>query len=324
MLTFHRWRRATSARSTVSHVGLGLWLLTSWCYCCQNNAHAQSTGTDLFDRLIQQGIQVPSADWVRLPEPSLRDGQTEEEQTAALETLAGKLGWERFARDSVVAPVRIKTSYVTNAEDQRLGHLVHSAFIVYCPLDQLRNQQLMEATFGRPSQKSDGDSAGFRDLTEAELQSLDIADYDQDREGYAVMEMLLLNKIQLRGVVHMRKREADNWFQLAWEMDPRFTLATQDDLATEDDAPVLRNTWTKFSPNAVGKLQPGVPQAYQGCGGYMTVTATGRAPNQLLVESRMVLHEPAEWFAASNALRAKLPLSLQASARDFRRKLKNR
>lgn len=272
---------------------------------------------DLMEEMVQAGIVLPNGNSIRLPPPSLSEMQSEAQRTEVLEALAGKLGWKRFARDSPVAPVTIRAKYLKNENGARIGHFVHSAFIAYASMEDLRNKQLMEATFGRMGNGSENDSTALRDLTAAELETLGLAGLSSDRESFAYMEMELLNKIVLRGIVHLQKEEGDHWFQLSWQFDPRFTQSKTDATSTGE----LENTWTKRTPNEVGKLQAGRPEPYQGLGGYMTVFETGKETDQLLIETRMVLYEPQDWFASSNALRAKLPLTLQESARSFRRKL---
>lgn len=305
-----------STRAWATAIFLVAWALGQPAGWCQEASH------DLFDRLQTSGIVIGNGTAIPLPSPSLSTGQTKVEQTEILDRLSGKLGWEKFSRKSVVAPVTIRVEYLKNAEGARIGHQVHSAFIAYAAMDTLRDQELMEATFGKSGGNADQEEAVFEKLPVEALESRGLGSIDPEREGYAKMQITLLNKIIVRGVVHLQKREGPHWFQLFWELDPRFT---NDPLAAPSSPPPdkngLSNTWTKLVPNEVGKRLPSAPVPYRGLGGYMTVYETGRATDQLLVESRLVLYEPQEWFAGSNLLRSKLPLSLQESARSFRRRL---
>ncbi|MEM8733892.1 MAG: hypothetical protein AAGG44_06715, partial [Planctomycetota bacterium] len=86
--------------------------------------------------------------------------------------------------------------------------------------------------------------------------------------------------------------------------------------------PGVAGTWAALSTNDLGEPVEGKAQPYHGLGGYVSIMPTGLEENQLLVESRMILHEHADWFSGSRYLRSKLPLSLQSSAKDLRRKLR--
>jgi hypothetical protein len=279
----------------------------------------------LFQLLNEEGIRLTESEVRPLQSPTFSPALSADEQLQKLGELAGSYGWEKFSRDSVVAPIKIDLDYILDEHGDRIGHDVHAAFIAHAPFEQLRDEDLMRQIFGKPIQDSDanesepqpGDAA--RDVPIEELSRLGIELPDSENERYATMHLPLLNKITVRGTLRIAKREGDNWLQLYWYLDPRFAASEK-----------YANTWTKILRNDVGMPIESEPHPYAGCGGYVCVakiapsSAEALKPDAsrtdpLLVESRMIMLEPSDWFAGSNALRSKLPLMLQENARDFRR-----
>jgi hypothetical protein len=260
--------------------------------------------------LLERGIQLTDRVTAKLAEPSLRDSLTEKERSATLQKLAGKLDWGRFVRDSVMAPVAIDIESIRDAEGNRIGHDIHSAFVLYADLDKVRDAEVMEQLFGKPSETAGSEGVITREIAADQLKQLGLTQVPDAGESYAYLQLPMLKKIVVRGVIHIQKRERPGAFEFFWQLDP--TLGT---------SPEYASTWTKIERDAVGVPQEGEPQPYMGCGGWMGIYEVDPITHQLLVESRMIMHEPQEWFAGSNFLRSKLPLSMQENARSFRRKL---
>ena len=120
------------------HVGVAVVLLCS-------TGRSQS----LLTELTTDGIEFGSGVKVVLPAPTLTDDMGKEQFEQAKTQLAGNDGWEKFSRDSVVAPVTIKLEYVTDSEGVRVGHNVHSAFTVHTKLEVLSDGDLMQQIFGK-------------------------------------------------------------------------------------------------------------------------------------------------------------------------------
>ena len=149
-----------------------------------------------------------------------------------------------------------------------------------------------------------------QEIPPAELVRLGIELSRLGNEQYRTIQLPLLNQVTVRGTVRIAKREQPNGVQIFWHLDPRFA-----------NSEMFGNTWTKMERNDLGKAMPTMPASYAGCGGYLAITEIDGERHQILVESRMILHEPKEWFSGSNFLRAKLPPALQENARSFRRRL---
>ncbi len=273
---------------------------------------------ELLKQLVEQGIQINAQTTVAITPPTLQPDQSSPERQAALKVLTGKQSWESFARDSVHAPVMISISYIQDPDGNRIGHDIHSAFVAYAALESLRDEDLMREVFG-PTSNSDAserdanDGNGSRpqthEISPAVLEKLGIED-SVAQEQYRHIELPLLNQVRVQGTVRIEKHEGRGWVWVVWQIDPRFA---------ESDA--YGATWTKLERTPLGEGVRTEPRPYSGCGGYMSITEIDAERKQLLIESRMILHEPVDWFAGSNFLRAKLPPALQENARDFRRRL---
>ncbi|MEZ6136619.1 MAG: hypothetical protein R3C53_17115 [Pirellulaceae bacterium] len=288
---------------------------------------AATPPSSLYGQLIERGIQLPSdllvtVDPAIAPDDFLAMGS--EERRQQLETVAGKNGWDRFSRDSAVAPVRIELEFIKNSAGERVGHRIYSVFVAYAPLETLRDEQLMREIFGQASVDS-GDERPDSSLTAdnpdatttpasrnvplAELKRLGISP-PSEQERFAAIELPLLNRVTMRGTIQVQRNEGPGWVRLVWQIDPRFADSTD-----------FGNTWTKFERNEVGMPIETEPKPYAGCGGYLQIIQIDAELQQLLVESRMVMYEPVDWFSGSNFLRSKLPTVLQENARSFRRGL---
>jgi hypothetical protein len=260
---------------------------------------------ELLKELTTEGVEFRGGVKVVLPPPTLLGQLSDEQLEQAKIQLSGNDGWDKFSRDSVVAPVTIKLEYVTDKEGGRIGHNVHSAFVVHAKLESLADKDLMQQIFGKPESS---DAAGMKlvELSETDLKAVALT-FQQATKGltYSQVEFTLLEKIRLSGVMRIDRTVTPNSTTICWLLDPRF--------ANHDK---LRGAWVKTGSDA------GQPQAYSGWGGYLSVTRVSQSPETLVIESRMLLHELPEWFSASNFVRSKLPLAIQEGARNFRRKLK--
>jgi hypothetical protein len=264
----------------------------------------------LLNELTNDGVEFRDGVRVRLPAPALAGNLSEEQLERAKTQLAGNDGWEKFSRDSVVAPVTIKLEYVTDKLGARVGHNVHSAFTVHAKLESLGDKELMQQAFGKPESN---DASGLKvvELTEAELKAAGVSVSSKDVNAgaivkYSQVEFTLLEKIRVSGAMRIERTSAPGSTTICWLLDPKFETNEK-----------FRGRWTKVGDEA------SEPKPFAGWGGYSNVTRVSESPEVLLFESRMLLHELPEWFSASNFVRSKLPLAIQEGARNFRRKLKS-
>lgn len=281
---------------------------------CLTSTAVRATAQDgkLFTELTEQGLRFTDDDQIKLPFPTLWLNLTDSARDEALHKLAGKQEWHRFAKDSPMAPITIDIETINSQNGERLGLNVHNAFIVYAAMERLRDQKAMEQVFGRPSQSDNAKGVVTEELPPEELRKLGFIEQAESKATFAYLELPLLNQIIVRGVICVEKRERAGVVEFFWRLDPSFNAVEK-----------YASRWTKLERNSVGKLLEGESYAYYGCGGYMGVYELDPKSNRLLIESRLLIHEPMEWFAGSNFLRSKLPPMIQENARNFRRKLAN-
>ena len=271
---------------------------------------------DLLAELTEKGVSFSQTVQVPMQKPSLAGKLTDEELAAAKKRLAGNDDWDRFTRDSVVAPVTIKLVYVTDSEGERVGHNVHSSFVVHAKLESIVDKDLMEQMFGKAGSSSSESGLQFTELTSEELAAAGIeTPTAPEREEpsalhktiFSQVEFVLLEKIRLRGVMRIERTQTPDSTTIAWRLEPQFGKST-----------IRQATWERL-----GEAEA-TPKPYSGWAGYVSVTRLDEPSEMVMVESRMLLHEMPEWFNASNFVRSKLPMAIQESARNFRRKLKAR
>lgn len=291
-----------------------------------NFAHAQST--DLLTQFTTQGLKLTESVAVTLPLPLL-EGKSPDQAKSELNKLSVRQGWDRFSKNSPTSPIHVELSYVLqdgkssesnlSKDGKRIGHNIHSAFIAYYPLKSLQDEQLMSSLFGTSSE--DKQQMGFDPIQlDAEvLKSVGIEQIGPNTR-YSTLRIPLMNRVVIEGTARIDRLDRNGSLIVAWQLDPHFSLDNPE--AAPAELAKYINRSRKESRDELGKLTQSALTRYSGCGGYVSVTATGQAENQLLIESRLVMMEPDDWFSGSNFLRSKFPSAMQESAQNFRRKLK--
>lgn len=272
-------------------------------------------GHDLAESLCDEGWEIAAGMRVRLPASELA---SDEPLTAdLLESFAGRQGWKRFAAESRMAPISVRIEPQEN-ESQRVGHLVTARFALHTPLKAFEDDEHVRRVVGLDE---GADGASFRQLTPAELAAAGIVPAADGSEEFGFLRVMLLNRIELQGVVCVQRHQLHTGIVLAWAFDHRFA-----------NVPHLQATSSRLEANALGERVAGPAIPYEGAAGMVTVrelsadesSALGNMPAAgpvVVVESILVVAEPAAWFGGSNLLRAKIPLITQEGVRDLRRRL---
>ncbi len=263
----------------------------------------------LLEQLEKKGVDFAGKVNVHV-KPSLLVAESSGDFPAdRLEAIAGTVGWEKFARPSPVAPVTIQLEYVKNSADEKVGHHVHSLFAVHTQLSELRDKDLMLQIFGRPGEQADANGMKLSELSETQLKAAQTTQPSTSKassiDSFSIVDVVLLEKIRIHGLLQFQKSEHEGGFTIAWQLvDYKGSMAE------------LQPTWQKIgAADEIGTAHP-----YSGWAGFISAARVQRSPEIVVVESRMLMHEPSEWFSASNYIRSKLPLVIQESARTFRRK----
>jgi hypothetical protein len=313
LMSLDRWqsRRALWILPTLCLI-LGLW---------ESGAPLLGQEADLGSELTTRGLELSSDLRIPLPGPTLKPEMDGAARQAAVRALAGKLDWERFTRDSLSAPIMINIELLVDRNGQRLGLAVHNAFMAHAELGKLRDTQAMQQIFGQPeSARGDQVQVVIKELPKQDLRERGFVSQADSPATFAYLELPLLNKVIVAGVMRIEKREREGAVEFYWRLDPTFN----------QHAPYA-SRWIQLERNSVGGLIRGDSFPYSGCAGFTGVyevndlsfptTQDADSAGKLLIESRLLLREPQEWFAGSNFLRSKLPSAMQENARSFRRTL---
>lgn len=274
--------------------------------CAAMHSDDTAVAGGVYDQLLEKGVGPIGESFFKIAAPSIA-GKPDEVKLEEAKKLAGRIGWTRFSKDSVYAPVAINIESIKNEKGQKVAHRIHCAFVLYGQLDELKNQELLENILLASSEdgKQDTDDPDGQELSEGELEAAGI-EAASEEESYAKISFSLFNRVKVSGVIHAERIELPDAVGAAWQFDSRFG----GDLAGQ---------WRKLGKNKLGAPVVGEANEYTGCGGLMLVQKIDS--ERLLVESSMIMHEPPEWFSGSQFLRSKLPTGMQENARSFRRKL---
>lgn len=283
-------------------------------------AHAEEEAANpLVRQLTDIGIDMPGSIQVALPPPTLPDGLDDEEARAVLKPVYRRHGWERFTRNSQVAPLELKLGTIVDEEGKRLGHTVSVWFVAHGKFELLSDSELLEQL------AADLREEHSTEIADDEVEVLEGSEVTDDqlselglersrgaafREAYLQAKFPVLNRVQVAGVAQVVTSRSPQSLVVAWQLDPRF----------EQEGPEP-NTWRSIDRTPLGEKQLGEPRPYRGYGGYGKITALESPAGAIFVECHVAVHEPEAWFAGSNALRSKIPLGIQENVRKFRREL---
>ncbi|WP_143543976.1 hypothetical protein [Rhodopirellula sp. MGV] len=232
---------------------------------------------------------------VQLQPPTLNGTENETQQIEKLSPMIGGLSMRQFTRDSQVAPVRIDLKYIKDDSGNRVGHLVHVLFVVHCPLERFAEGQLSQQLSGEVETDDSETSSFAKPVDEVTLRENGVQSIE-DNQRFRHIQTTLLDKIKLDAVLRIDTHKSPQQNRIDLLLDDRFAAQWT---STED--PKQTGTYTGFQA-------------------WLTATKLAGA-DAVVIESRLAMHEPPEWFSGSNFIRSKLPLVLQQTARDLRRKL---
>jgi hypothetical protein len=272
----------------------------------------------LCEHLLRQGVALADRQHAPLSPFTLPDGIPGDAVEEFLEPIHQRHGWNRFTRNSHVAPVELKLGTVADAAGKRLGHTVSVWFVAYGSLESLTDPEMLTELAGDIAAEQDAESNEALtggELTDDRLARMGIERLHDARlrEVFVEARFPILNRVEVAGVSRVVSSYTEQSLVVAWELDPRFS---------QGESPA--NHWQPMERTDLGEKKRGAARAYQGYGGYGKITALSEPEGALFVECHVVFHEPEEWFAGSNALRAKIPLGVQENVRKFRRQLARR
>lgn len=316
----------------------------------QTNLHAQSVAPEsiaadeqsaednLLRRMTTAGITLSDDVSYTLPEPTFVSITGEPVASAvaqqSLTRIAGPQGVSRFTRDSVVAPLAVRTEAIADGGGKRIGHFIDVTFVVHQSIAEIRQSKVLDnfrsaaagdskvGTIKFPDNENadELETTMTRSLTASELSQFGVS-LDQKYESLGYLQLPLLGKVILSGVARARRsvwstEDESAPVILTWLLDSRFGSASP-------QADSIANQWRAIQRNEVGQRELGPPQPYAGMGGYVAIAPLPGDAAASIVQIRFVIHEPQDWFQGRNLLRSKLPLLIQDRVRNIRRELQD-
>jgi hypothetical protein len=269
-------------------------------------AHAENAA---FKQVLEQGFQT-GGQTIRLPEPTLRDGQDAEAQRAALRQVAGSLrALEEMLRNSVTAPYILKLRDLKTADATLRSADIW--FVVYGDLKQVEAAKEAARSDGKEVEAA---NMWFqtRLLKNEELKAAGIeppASHAGQSSWYAHVHAKLLDRIDFELTNHAVASQSDESVVIASRTDPAF-----------DRAGPAPNGWKPMSA-AGGSKADGSAKPYAGGMSYAKISRLALKPGALLVELHTAFVEPEEWFHGAPILRSKFGIVAQDQIRALRREL---
>lgn len=267
-------------------------------------AHARNA---VFAALISEGFTADGAT-VRLESPTVRDGQNDDAQRAALREVAGSDGkLQELLRKSVAAPFILKVHDV-KANDATL-RVVDLWFVVHA--------EMTDVDPAKEAHKAQGQEVGAGNMTmrtelldDAALRAAGIdppASHPGDgpETWYARVHGRLLDRIAFVTTSQAVATRSKDSIVVASRTAPAF-----------DKPGPTANAW---QPVAGGDARP-----YRGGVSYAKISRLAIAPGALLVEMHGAFEEPHDWFQGAPILRSKFGVVAQDQIRRLRREAEKR
>ncbi len=266
-------------------------------------------GNPVFRSVMDEGLSAGGAT-VKLPAPTFRDGQSADEQKAALRGVAGSTrGAEEMLQDSISAPHRLKlTDVKADGVTLRSGDLV---FVLRgVDIDAIKPDEALRQT-------RVGDvSAGNMRFEVRVLSPDDFKDpppaLSGGREWLIHSRGRLLDRIAVESTDRVVASTSADSLVFAAKTDPIFGPGT-----------LFPNRWSTIEPRATGDAF-GPPQPYAGGVGYLKITRLKGLDRAAVVEVHFAFAEPLAWFQGDPILRSKFGLIAQDQVRRLRRELQRK
>ena len=244
---------------------------------------------------------------VKLPEPTFRDGQTAEEQKAALAKVAGSTrGAGEMLQSSISAPHRLLMADVkTEDATIRTGDLVY--VLRGAGLDAIQPEEAFREFRGESI-----DVANMRfkvQLLAAEDLKGSKADAPAANEWLIHSTGRLLDRLSVESTDRIEATRSEDSVIFASRADPAFG---------PDSA--FPNRWSTITLKSTGDVL-GDAKPYAGGISYAKLTRLKDQPDAVLVEVHFAYVEPRAWFDGAPILRSKFGLIAQDQVRRIRREL---
>jgi hypothetical protein len=269
----------------------------------------QSPENPIFQAITTDGLTVGGTT-VKLPAPTLADGQSAEASAAVLKAIAGDDRAAReLARDSVTAPFILKTRDV-KAGDATI-RVVDLWFVVHARLDEIDPDQALRQA-GDQAVEAGNMRFETKILPENDLRQKKLEPLEGRQEWFTHLSGRLLDRIKVEATDRAVSTRTADSLVVATRTDPAF-----------DTDPRFPNHWAPLSKTgAVETTGPVKP--YAGSAGYVKITRLAGVGDALFVEGHMAFVEPRDWFDGNPILRSKIGVIAQDQIRRLRREIQKK
>jgi hypothetical protein len=285
-------------------------LFLAACFAGQAKVEPPHDQNTVFTKVLNQGLEAGGQS-IKIPAPRLVDGQTAEDQRAALKELAGsERALDELLRDSVTAPFTIKVHDV-----KTVGATVRQADLWFAVHGDLKKVDLAQEAARTDQKAIEVANMWFqtRLLKTDELRGAGIRPPDVgsgQNAWYARIHAKLLDRIDFEVTNHVVTTLSPESIVIASETDPAFANAGS-----------LSNGWKSFTASGASQSESSARQPYSGGISYAKISRVAFRPTALFVEMHVAFVEPDGWFQGAPILRSKFGLVAQDQIRTLRREL---
>jgi hypothetical protein len=259
----------------------------------------------LLTELTTTGLAIPGGPRFQLPGPAMAPGLSADKKQAVVDKFAGEFPRGVFLRRDSAAPHVWKIESINGDNRKRRGHRLDLYFAAYGKVTDLDRQDILGALMGT-NRKKGPNYLSDKQLAERKITRTDAKGID---ERFVVLDLELIEKVQLSGVVRSQKQtDADGALVSVMVLDDRF--------ADDKEYP---NRWRAILEQRGERVGLGPPRPYSGFGGYVKTTPV--KGDLIFLELHFAFAEPYDWFEGRNMLASKLPLALTNNVKTTRLKM---
>lgn len=258
----------------------------------------------IFKSAVSDGIASGDSR-LKLPEPTFRDGQSADEQKAAIVKLAGSTrGADEMMQASLSAPHKFRT---TDLKGDRATIRSGDLYFILRGFDV---DEIQPTEAFRKFRGESVDAANMRFkvqlLTSDDLKG-GASPVPSDSEWLTHSTGRLLDRISVESTDRIAASRSTDSLIFATRTDPAFSR--------EGKYP---NRWSTITLKSTGDVF-GPSESYVGGIGYVKLTKLQGQKNAVIVEAHFAFVEPKEWFGGEPILRSKFGLISQDQVRRMRR-----
>lgn len=263
----------------------------------------------VFRELVTAGLAVGSTR-VRLPEPTLPDGNDAEAGSAAIRQVAGDDRAAReLVRDSVTAPFILKSRDVP--ADGAVIRVADLWFVVHARLEAIDPQNVARQSADKSveagNMRFESKLLAGDDLREHNVPVLPA--FEGRQEWFTHQTGRLLDRIAVDATDRVVVTRTPDSLLLATRTDPTFDR--------DGRSP---NRWRAIARQGPAESE-GPARPYSGGMSYVKITRLSSHPGALFVEAHFAFVEPLEWFGGNPILRSKIGVIAQDQIRRLRREI---